>query len=438
MRILLVQTPTNLGYRRQDVIRRIYPLGLSYVASALVGHEVTFFDANLDENDITVLMEKVKETKPEIVGLSLRNAWPIADPIVEWCRLFINETKKVVQHECKFIVGGAMFSLFPTEFMKKIPEINYGILYEGEESMLELLRKLDSPESIKGLFIRRKEKIIFTGPREKINFSVSPAPKRDFFKVDKYQLQPFDIGLQTKRGCSSKCVYCSYPMVDGNILRLRQPKHVVDEIESLVNVYGVKTITFVDNIFNVPTHHAEEICCEMVKRKIDIQWTAWFSPKGLSKDFVRLAKLSGCNRFEFSPDGFSDNTLCALGKDITNRDIKDTYHIFKNEAGIKVRYNFFFWPPGQDLIGLIGLLWFGVKLKLALRSRLERFLIGRIILFPKTILYKMALKQGVVTKDTDILFSSVRYYWYPKWTVFLYNIYVLSQRLLKTLTNLRK
>jgi radical SAM superfamily enzyme YgiQ (UPF0313 family) len=430
MKVLLVQTPNALKLERHQKVPRIYPLGLTYVASGLKNHQVTVFDTNIVEDPVFELMGKVKEMEPEIVGLSIRNVWPVAGPIVEWCRQLIDGLKKRIRHECKIIAGGPAFSLYPVEFMESIPEVNYGVVYEGEESLPELLENLENPENTKGIFFRKAGKIIFGGERKSTDFTVSPAPGKDYVDISLYQDQPYAIGVQTKRGCIFKCIYCCYPRIDGATLRLRHPKHVVDEVENLTNSYGARSITFTDNIFNVPAHHAEEICLEMIKRRLDIQWTAWFSPKGLTKEFVRLAKEAGCNKFELSPDGFSDKTLRMLRKTMTNRDITNTYHIFKNVAEIRVEYNFFFWPPGQDFINWLKMFWFGLKLKLTLRSRLEGFHICRIFIFANTRLQEIALEQGIIRKGADLLFSSCEY-WNPKRVAMFFKVFFFGKRTLR-------
>lgn len=441
MKVLLVQTPTDLGHKRQEKIRQIYPLALAYLASALQNHQVRIFDTNVAKNPISELMEKVRDMQPEIVGLSLRNAWPVGGPITEWCRLFINELKRAGHHECKIILGGPVFSLYPVEFMESIPEVDFGVLYEGEESLPELLENLENPENTKGIFFRKARKIHFSGEAKRTDFAASCAPARDHVDINMYRSHPYAIGVQTKRGCVLKCIYCSYPRIDGTTLRLRHPRDVVDEVENLKNSYDVRSIAFVDNVFNIPLHHAEEICLEMIKRRLDIQWTAWFSPGGLSKELVNLAKEAGCDRFVLSPDGFSDKTLRALRKDVTNRDIRNTYYIFKGVAGIKVKYYFFFWPPSQDFIHLLKLFWFGLKLRSALGSRLEGFGIGRIMICPNTRLQEIAVQQGIIKKDTDLLFSYIEY-WHPTWIVMLFKlknmVFLLGERALHKLNALLK
>ena len=410
MRVLLIQM--NVLSKRNSILNpRVYPLGLSYVGTALKlrGHNVGIFDPSVMREPLDELRAKVMEMEPDVVGICLRHIYPSPDIVIEQCGQFMKEIRKIGPPEVKILIGGPSFSLDPETIMKHIPEIDYGILYEGEESVPELIENFENPEMTKGIFLRRGESIIFTGERERIDFRAFPMPKRDLCDINPYLDQPYHIGVQTKRGCIMKCIYCAYSNIDGTNLRLRRPEHVADEIEHLVNQYGIRSFTFAENVFNVPVYHAEQICREMIRRKIDVQWTAWFHEKYITREFVELAREAGCNRFEFSPDGFSDQSLKKLEKGMTKRDIINAYNIIKRMKGIKVRYNFFLWPPGQDFVTLFKLILFRLKMKLTLRNRLLTSGLGTIIINKNTKLQEIAIQHGIIKEDTDLFFSTVEY-----------------------------
>ena len=85
-------------------------------------------------------------------------------------------------------------------------------------------------------------------------------PDRSMNHVKDYRDIPEAIGIETKRGCALKCVYCIYGFLNGRKYRFRSPEKIVDEIEALRKVHGIDSFTFVDSVFNVPQKHAEEIC----------------------------------------------------------------------------------------------------------------------------------------------------------------------------------
>ena len=79
-------------------------------------------------------------------------------------------------------------------------------------------------------------------------------------------------------------------------MRYRDPVKVVDEIENLINNYGVKEIQIEDDNFTLKRHHAAAVCEEILKRKIKIHWSL---PNGvridkLDPELLKLMKKSGC------------------------------------------------------------------------------------------------------------------------------------------------
>ena len=61
--------------------------------------------------------------------------------------------------------------------------------------------------------------------------------------------------IQTKRGCSCRCAYCSYPALEGGAVRPRDPGEVCDEIARLKNDLGVPFVFFSDSVFNDEEGH---------------------------------------------------------------------------------------------------------------------------------------------------------------------------------------
>lgn len=198
-----------------------------------------------------------------------------------------------------------------------------------------------------------------------------------------------------------RCIYCSYPHLNGRGLRLRRPEHVVDEMEELVNKYGVKSFSFLDSVFNLPHAHAENICKEMIRRKIKVKWSGWYSPKGFTEEFVSLAREAGCELFAFSPDAITNQALKMMGKEFTEDDIKRVFKIARKTKGGIFGFSFFCNTPGQTLMGYIKLLVFFVKANLLLYKR-GGVGISWLRIEPFTSIREHALKEGIITEDTDL------------------------------------
>lgn len=400
MKILLIQA--YLG--RKEPLGVVYPIGHAYLAAVLTKHDVNIFDPNLYENPYGELKNALDGFKPDIVGISQRNidTTKLRDLFVYTKTL--KPTVDIIRTnapQAKVVVGGTGFSLFPERIMNDIPEINYGIYLEGENSFPELLDNINNPKIVKGIYIRHGGKVVFTGMRELPDFKNLPLPKRDNTNIERYMPYPWAIGIQTKRGCPLRCIYCSYPHLNGRGLRLRTPEHVVDEVEELVNKYKVRSFSFLDSVFNLPHEHAVNICEEMIKRKIQVKWSGWYSPKGFTKEFADIAKAAGCDLFGFSADALTNKTLKMMGKEFTEDDIKQAFKIARETKGARFGFSFFCNTPGQDVRGYIKLF------NLYLKENVMLFRRGGVDISwariePFTILQKYAVQEGLITEETDL------------------------------------
>lgn len=403
MRVLLVQSYTD-----HDVEKVVFPLGLCYLATALKrhGHEVKIYDTNVHPDPFTEIKRIANTLEPEIIGVGLRNIEAprylnyrsYLDPLFKMVSLL-----KDIMPTSKILVGGAGFSIYARQIMERSEAINYGIFAEGEETMPELLDNLDHPESVKGILYRHDGTIHFTEARELLDFASLPAPERDIVDLTPYLEYPYSIGIQTKRGCALKCAYCTYPYIEGEKVRLRSPSSVVDELQDLVNRYGLQSFYFVDSVFNIPQSHATEICNEILSRGLSLCWRSYHNEKFIHQEYLKLAKHAGCSRFEFSPDGISKSTLMALNKQSTEQDIKKTYSLASQLDDIRIGFSFFINGPGESLHNLWRLFTFRLRLRFRLSKKVDFCWFSLIRIYPHTPLHTLAIEKGLVREDDDLL-----------------------------------
>ncbi|MEC8379853.1 MAG: radical SAM protein, partial [Myxococcota bacterium] len=330
MRILLVQAFTALD------MELVYPIGLAYLAAHLEGHEVEIFDLNLHrEEPFESLSRCLLRFKPEAVGISLRNMkvgmpdkytddfQPQQDTIMHI---------KSVLPNVVIIAGGTAFSLYAEAMMKRVPAIDFGVWGEAESRFPALLNSLEQPQQVLGVYYRDGENICYSGEPPQVDFLSLKRPRRDLVPHEPYLASSFvSVGVQTKRGCALRCVHCSDTFLLGHHVRMRSPTDVVDEIEELVRDYGVREFFFCDQIFNIPVSHSIDICKEIVSRKLDVRWSAWFNEhrKTLPDELMVWLKKAGCHMLSFSPDHVDDRMLKNLDKNFRYEDMLYTVQIAK-------------------------------------------------------------------------------------------------------------
>lgn len=402
MKILLIQSYLE----KEDL--KVYPLGLVCLASCINGHDLRICDLNLYKDPYVKLEKELLEYNPDVVGISLRNIdnQDRANMVYYYKDFTAIIIKiKAVKPDILLVVGGAGYSMFAREIMERNPQIDFGVYLEGEETFQELLSNLDNPESVKGLYYRQNGEIKFTGERKMTDLGNLPPINRGYADMSFYPSLVTSIGVETKRGCAFDCIYCNYPFLCGNRIRLRKPARVVDEIEEMVNVYGINKFTFVDPIFNAPLDHSTEICREIIRRNLKVSWGAYMHIRYATKDFLLLSRDSGCTAFIFSPDGTSDNVFKSLHKNITEAEFKKIYMLFKSNERLKdafVLFTLMLNPPGENFRSLFKTLWFHLWVKYSLRRR-GGTVVSWIRIEPETDIHKLALTNGALKLDASLL-----------------------------------
>jgi anaerobic magnesium-protoporphyrin IX monomethyl ester cyclase len=226
-----------------------------------------------------------------------------------------------------------------------------------------------------------------------------PLPERRVFRIDDYKLFPEQIGVQTKRGCVFKCIYCSYPYLSGSRISLRSPGNVGDDIERLA-AEGVKRIFFTDCIFNYPKEHAVQICHEIIKRKLKVKWKAFFNEKFMDTEIMSAAEEAGCELFIFGPDGTSGETLKSLEKNFNYEEMIKAYDLFRAPSGAGFKCAFMFNVPGETVKTALNLAKLIVKL--FFRKRFI-FTVGNMRIYPWTELRRAAIKKRVIKDSTNLI-----------------------------------
>lgn len=416
MRVLLVQAFTALD------MELVYPLGLAYLAAHLDGHEVEIFDLNLykDGDPWAELTKCLDRFKPEVVGISLRNM-KVGMPhkYTDDFQPQQETIEHIKRHRpgVKVIAGGTAFSLYAEAMMRRVPAIDIGVWGEAEYRFPELLTKLDRPWEVPGVYWRNGETVEYTGVPPKVDFRSLRHPRRDLVPHEPYLKSSFvSVGVQAKRGCALRCIHCSDTFLLGHQVRTRTPADVVDEIEELVYDHGVRQMFFCDQIFNIPVQHAIDICKEIVDRKLEVAWSAWFNEhrNTLPDELLVWLKRAGCGLLSFSPDHVDDRMLKNLDKNFRYEDMRYTVQVAK-KYGMDVEYSFFLNSPGEDLRSLLRILQFLAWARWQLGEHLRTFtllLMQPIRIYPHTRLAELARREGIISADHDLIEAQ---YWNPGW-----------------------
>ncbi len=388
----------------------IPPLGICLIASFLKGrYDVSIYNGMFDEG--LSLESVIRSFNPDFIGFSIRN---VDEVVPEKARFFIEGVYRNFIGPARkytnvpFILGGSGYTIFPKEILE-YTGADYGIAGEGEEALLSLLGAIERGEdagSLCNVFTRRGH-----GPG--VPGVLNDYSLRPYSTIDKnLDFTPYTergvYSIQTKKGCALQCIYCSYPVIEGRKYRLRTPSSIADEIEQASARLGSGvTFEFVDSTFNEPKGHAEEICRELIRRKMKARMrTMGINPRNTSRELFHLMKEAGFTQIDVTPDSASPSMIKNLRKGFTMDDIKRTAGLIR-EFDLPSMWFFLYGGPGENRGTFNETLDF---IDNYINPDDLVYMSGGLRIYPGTPLFDIALKEGYISSSVNLLQPSVFYF----------------------------
>lgn len=378
----------------------VYPLGISYLKAFLQERlpDYTFSTFDFNTGPEESFRARLEEFRPDYIGLSLRNV----DDVNFYSReSFISGYRGIAEivRSCTnapLIVGGSAFSIFPRE-MFELLDPDWAIHGEGEESLLNLLQSLDrgSPDlTTEGLVYRRGEEIVVNG---RTNFLKRPDLEFDTGIIDFYWDKAGMVNIQTKRGCPYRCIYCTYPLIEGHQVRTLDPGRIVFTLKHLHERHGIDYVFFTDSVFNISNTFNAELAEMMIDARLPVKWGAYFSPHKLTLDQLTLYARAGLTHIEFGTESMSDTTLAHYGKHFR---VDEVVRVSDdcNRAGIYFCHFM--------IIGGYGETEATVNESFENSKRIANTVFFPFVgmrIYPGTVLHEVALREGLVTPGDRLL-----------------------------------
>ncbi len=380
----------------------VAPIALDYLASSLdaCGWEVDILDLCFAADVDAAIAGYFARNDVFAVAVSMRNT---DDASFTTQASFIPDYSKVVDclrsHTAAPVIsGGSGFSVMPQAILDYC-RLDVGIWGEGEYALPILVDRIargDDCGDIAGLTYRSGQGFR-TNPPRYIDLEGISAPRREFIDNLRYFEQGGMGNVETKRGCSGRCIYCADPLGKGNRVRCRSPRSVADEIKSLLKT-GIDHIHLCDSEFNLPVEHARSICDELVSRRLGskIRWYAYCSPARFDDTVASAFKQSGCAGINFGVDSGDSGMLRRLGRDFSVEDLLRTAQSCRRHD-IAFMYDLLLGGPGETRESL--------KATIATMKRLSPSRVGVALgvrLYPGTALEAMLREQGALSRNPNI------------------------------------
>lgn len=330
----------------------IAPIAFDYLHEPLLraGFQADLLDLCFSQDFERDIKEYCRRNRPDFWGVTLRNTDDVYFSSQHSFLIVVREIVAALRRHCDvpIIMGGVGFSIMPEKILESCGA-DFGIVCEGEVSFPLLLTRLVNRQpydDISGL-VYKSDGDFKRNPVTFADLGEVGAHHRLLVDNEKYFATGGLAAVETKRGCTRACIYCVEPIVKGRRVRLRDPRDIADEIESLAN-RGIHAIHINDSEFNLDVGHAVQFCDELRRRKLQdrIQWYAYGMPAPFPEKLAHAMKESGCVGMNFGTDSASNVMLRILKRTFRPKHIAEAVNLCKR-YGIKHILEILFGAPGE-------------------------------------------------------------------------------------------
>jgi len=309
----------------------------------------------------------------------------------------------------KIVLGGSAFSVFPEQLIERAPPETVGVIGEGEAALLSVL---EGKNLLNHRIILKQNGNLVYGKRGSY-LAISENGPTDFayiasiFPQFSSYLSEY-IGIQTKRGCTQKCLFCLYRFIEGPKIRYRKPEVIGREIEDLSRNFGVSKIWLTDATFcpdksSIP--FCEETLEEIIRRRAEIEWQGYIRIENLTQSLARKMLASGISAFELSLTSGSQKIIDRLNLGFALEDIWRACEMIKQAGyqGQPIIVNYALNAPGETRETLQESLFSLRKLEEIFGAENVQPFIFFLAVQPHTGLEKLAIKENLLPPDYNRL-----------------------------------
>jgi radical SAM superfamily enzyme YgiQ (UPF0313 family) len=364
-----------------------------YLASYLQsqGIEVQVVDSAVKGHSLSEILTIIRDVNPSLLCMSIMT--PQALPCLK-----ISEALRARNEQTKIVVGGPHISSTFDELLQVTDAIDFAVYQEGELTLHELCRTVADRgvlADIAGLIYRADGEVIVNPPRGHIQ-DLDRLPFPDLAMVDvedydSYYARTLPLtSMITSRGCPYSCSFCDQYATHGRKLRLRGVANVVDEIAHNRDRFGISQIVFKDSTFTVNRAWVQELCGEIIARKIAIDWVCNTRADLVDKETIEIMKKAGCYMIQMGIESGSQEILKNIDKQLEIDDVIRAVNQCKR-AGIEICGYFMIGNPGETRDTALETIRFARSLEL------DYALFSMTIAYPNTEVYRWAVEHGALT-----------------------------------------
>lgn len=372
----------QLGYFARYVPLAL-PLGIGCLAGYLLSRnkQVEILDEELASITVDVLRGAVRGLeKPYIFGLSCLTA-NIARGYA------LAKIIKNLYPDAKIIFGHIHPTVLPEEALNT-GDIDIVVRGEGElvlDSLYDAIKNGRSIDSISGISFFKNSQIIHNPVSEFISLSDLPAFPYHLFDRSRYDFSY----IATSRGCPYNCIFCSQKNISGGRVRYLEIERVVDQIKILVDQYGQKCLSIVDDNFVVDKERVKKLCQAIVREGLHKKTFFSCQTRGdaITKDILGYLKEANFKTIGLGLETASERLMKIINKGERVEDNIRAARLIKS-MGLNIAGAFILGLPTETRQER----WQSYHLAKDLDIDYVRF--NNATPYPGTVLYKIAKEEG--------------------------------------------
>ncbi len=369
-RILLINSPIRESQPPKNI-----PYGLSLIAAVLdrAGEEVVLLDANAYRLSVDEVIEEVKGSNFDLIGLS---------GLVTTYRFQKNLIPQLRENfpDAYIISGGGCATSIPREMLTWVPELDLCAIGEGERTIIDIVEHIKDRDftDVLGVIHRDSDgKIIENPPRPlmtQAELDQLPYPALDLLPMEDIYFRNSSIALSrealesrrrvdviSERGCPWGCTFC-FHNVGGRKVRYQSPKYVVEMIKHFRLRYAIDFVTLMDENMLANKKRAMEFCdlYEEAGLADVLKWGSTGHPNTIDPEILPRLKECGCTYLEIGGESADNRILREIKKFTTVERLQSALESTL-KAGINPVMNFMIGYEGEDLQSIYNTTKFWIK-----------------------------------------------------------------------------
>jgi len=316
----------------------------------------------------------------------------------------LKETLKIMT-----VFGGPYTTYYPEAIHH--PAVDIICRGEGEETMLELARRLERDEDygdIKNLWVKRNGQILKNEMRAQIpDLDSLPMPDRGLYYKYKYLRTSPNKHFITGRGCPYQCSFCNNKAYrdlykeTGNRIRRHSVERVLQEIQYVRDHYGLDSVRFDDEVFTLDKSWVLDFL-EQYRKEIRLPFTCLVRADTMNEQIAEKLAAAGCHTAYFGIESGSEKLRNEmLKKNISDEQLFETARLLRKHRIRTGAFNMV-GIPGETVEDAMK------TIKLNKRLRIDSPWCSILQPYPKTEVSEIARREGLLSDgfNTDAYSAS--------------------------------